>query len=110
MTWFIPSDFRLVAAKGLIHHAAIDKGPRPGFFAEGRELVVIDSLTFLGISRNKFDASLDIIFFPADYIEYLQAMPLGFFGPFAGILPVEFSPGVGMDGSLDKVDICCDMS
>ncbi len=109
-TWIIPPDLRLVAAKGQIHHSAIDKGPHSGFFAEGRELVMLNSLIFLRVSRDKFDASLVIILFPAGYIEYLKAVPLRFFGPFAGILPVELCPGAGMDGSLDKVDVRCDMS
>ena len=101
----IPADFRLVAAKGLIQHMAIDKSPGSSFFAEGRDLVVLNPLIFLGIGRDKLDASLGIIFFSVDYIKYLKTMPLGLFGPFARALAVEFSPGAGMDGSLDKVDV-----
>jgi hypothetical protein len=101
----IPADSRLVAAKGLIGHTAIDKSPRSSFFAEGRDLVVIHPLIFLGISRDKLDASLVIAFFSVDYIKYLKTMPLGLFGPFACALAVEFSPGAGIDGSLDKVDV-----
>ena len=101
----VPADFGLVAAKGLIRHTAIDKGPGPSFFAEGRDLVVLNPLIFLGIRCDKLDASLGILFFSADYIKYLKALPLGFFGPFARALAVEFSPVAGMDGSLDKVDV-----
>ncbi len=101
----IPADFRLVAAKGLMQQMAIDKGPGAGFFAEGRDLVVLNILIVLGISRDKLDASLVVIFFSADYIQYLKTMPLGLFGPFARALAVEFFPGAGMGGSLDKVDV-----
>jgi hypothetical protein len=101
----VPADFRLVAAKGLIHHTAIDKGPDSCFFAEGRDLVVLDSLIFLGISGDKLHTSLGLIFLSADYIKYFKTVPLGFFGPFTGVLPVEFSSGAGMDGSLNKVDV-----
>ena len=105
MTGIVPADFRLFAAKGLIHYMAIDKGPASVFFAEGRDLVVLNLLIFLGIRRDKFDASLGIIFFSVDYIKYLKTMPLGSFGPFARALAVEFSPGAGMYGSLDKIDV-----
>ena len=67
--------------------------------------MVFNLLIFLGISRDKLDASLRIIFFSVDCIKYLKTMPLGSFGPFARALAVEFSPGAGMDSSLDKIDI-----
>jgi hypothetical protein len=107
--WIIPADFRFLAAKRQIHDSAIDKCPCSSLLAEGRDLVVLDSLVFLGIRRNKFDSSLSILFFPAGYIENLKSMPLGFFSPFAGILPIEISQGTGMDGSLNKADVRCDM-
>jgi hypothetical protein len=105
MAGVVPADFRLVAAKGFIQHMAIEKGPGSSFFAESRDLVVLNLLIILGISRDKLDASLGIIFLSVDYTKYLETMPLGSFGPFASALAVEFSPGTGMDGSLDEVDV-----
>jgi hypothetical protein len=84
---------------------AIDKGPGSSFFAEGRDLVMLYPLIFLGISRDKLDASLGISFFSVDYIKYLKTMPLGLFGPFSCALALEIILGAGMDGSLDKIDI-----
>jgi hypothetical protein len=105
MAGVISADSRLVAAKGLIGHTAIDKGPSPIFFAEGCNLVVLNLLILLGIRCDELDTSLGITFFSVDYFKYLKTMPLGLFGPFACALAVEFSLGAGVDGSLDKVDI-----
>lgn len=71
---------------------------------------MLDLLIFLGICRDKLDGSLGILFFSADNLEYLQTMPLGSFGPFARALVIELSPGAGMKGSLDEVDIYRDVS
>ena len=71
--------------------------------------MMLDLLTVLGVVRDKLDAPLGILFFPADNIEYLETLPLGPLGPFARTLAVETGPGAGMGGLLDKVDVCRDI-
>lgn len=106
MARIVPADFRLFAAKGPIQHTAIDKGPGSILFSKGRHLMVLNAFIFLGIGRNKLDAALGILFFPVDYIQYLEAMPLRLFGPFARTLAIELGSGAGMEGSLDEIDVC----
>ena len=106
----IPANLRLIAAKWLMRHLAIDEGPGSSFFAESRDLVVLDLLILLGVCRDKLDGPLGVLFFSAGYFEYLKTIPLGSFGPFEGALAIELSPGAGMKGSLDEVDIYRDVS
>ena len=106
----IPANLRLIAAKWLMRHLAIDEGPGSSFFAESRDLVVLDLLILLGVCRDKLDGPLGVLFFSASYFEYLKTIPLGSFGPFEGALAIELSPGAGMEGSLDEVDVCGDVS
>jgi hypothetical protein len=105
-TEVVPAGFRLIAAKWPIRHPAIDKSPGSTFFPECGDLVVLNRLTFLGICRYELDASLGILFFSANCFKYLKTLPLGFFGPFSRTLTIQFSPGAGVRGSLDKVNVC----
>ncbi len=110
VTGVVPADSRLSTAKWLIQNSSIDKGPGSGLSAENGQLVVLDRLLFLGIGRDKLDAPLRILFCSVDCFDDLKTLPLGFFGPFARALTVEFRSGAGMMGPLDEIDVCRDVS
>ena len=102
----VAADSWLIAAKRLMQQPAIDEGPGSVLFAECGNLVVLDLLILLRIRSDELDGSFGIRFLSTRRFEYLEASPLGSFGPFARAFAVEVSPGAGMEGSFNEVDVC----